>query len=900
MDPQKQKQQLTQTEFSNGRQTFWTACPFCKLRYQYYRNIVDKALICQNCMKPFIAYDVDIQGMPSEVNSLLFSQKNEVPSQDGYMMHPKSIVKNFPSSVELQGNLDNTEAVSLPFAKTGGTSEVGVVSNGGNTFWTECPFCNVRYEYYRNIVKRHLRCQNCLKPFIASDLNAQEMPLPAKQKKEGRSQDGHKMRQECIVKNFPSSMGFQGNLDNTETESPSFRKTRGTSEDGGDSKTKGKEYANGRIEDKKERKGCGKLDPKGTSPLQESLPNANAKANKACKKYEKGAAAADDNKEGPEVYIDLTFGLQNKPDPLVVEVPDPDFYDFDRDKSEECFAVDQMWAIYDDLDSMPRFYARIKKVYSPGFKVQITWLEPYPDDPNEIAWTKERLPIACGKFRYEKTEYTEEIGMFSHRVDLEKGTTRGSLRIYPRKGETWALFKNWDIKWSSDPDNHRNYNYDFVEVLSDYTRESGINVVYLVKVKGFVSLFKPTKNNGMIFIQIPPNELLRFSHRVPSFRMTGREREDVPEGYFELDPASLPGNLEEIFDTADVKVNVENINGKISGSSRSPAEKKPHMPKRRKNPVENDTMEGGNLKSGHWFPRLANLCNKKQRSEEKAGSDGEKSCDASTFGRESAFTCQADANEMGSDGVVIISDSVSEQSPSSASHLFPCEIREAEFYNFEDDKSYEKFKSGQIWALYCEFDSLPKYYAQIEKVELSPNFKLYVKWLEACTPPKGVIQWLDRKMPICCGTFTSGEKAEFDDTTSFSHLLSTGVSAGKENKYEIYPRKGEVWALYRNFNSDWTCSDLQKCEYDMVEVLEVYHDRWIIVLVLRQVAVFKTVFKAERNAGHDFIMGIPWIELFRLSHQVPAFRLTEPRYGSLRGCWELDPKSMAACLVPSN
>ncbi|OVA18792.1 protein of unknown function DUF3444 [Macleaya cordata] len=74
-------------------------------------------------------------------------------------------------------------------------------------------------------------------------------------------------------------------------------------------------------------------------------------------------------------------------------------------------------------------------------------------------------------------------------------------------------------------------------------------------------------------------------------------------------------------------------------------------------------------------------------------------------------------------------------------------------------------------------------------------------------------------MPICCGTFESGESVVFNDTAYFSHQ-SRGVPAGKKNKYEIYPRKGEVWALYRNFNSEWSCSNLQKCEYDMVEVLE--------------------------------------------------------------------------------
>ncbi|MCL7040107.1 hypothetical protein MKW94_011576 [Papaver nudicaule] len=238
---------------------------------------------------------------------------------------------------------------------------------------------------------------------------------------------------------------------------------------------------------------------------------------------------------------------------------------------------------------------------------------------------------------------------------------------------------------------------------------------------------------------------------------------------------------------------------------------------------------------------------------------------------------------------------VAEQSPPRTFSLNRCEIGEAQFYKFGNDKSHDKFQPGQVWASYCKLDGMPKYYVEITRVELSPDIKLYIKWLEPCAPPREVIKWLDEKMPVCCGTFKAGKIEMFNDTTYVSHL-ATGVSISEQSVYEIYPKKGEVWAMYRNFNSEWTCDDLKNCEYDVVEVLEVYDVRWLIVLVLVQVAGFETVFKAKREAGHDFIMGIPWIELFRFSHQVPAFRFTEVRYGSLRGCLELDPKSMPACL----
>ncbi|KAI3868632.1 hypothetical protein MKX03_013142 [Papaver bracteatum] len=247
-------------------------------------------------------------------------------------------------------------------------------------------------------------------------------------------------------------------------------------------------------------------------------------------------------------------GNSDGAEPMVLEVSDPDLYEFDRDKNEECFAFDQMWAIFDDLDGMPRFYARIKKVYSP-FKVDITWLDFVAGDLGETAWKRSGLPVSCGKFKHDKTDTIEDIGIFSHKIVWDKGV-RNTYKIYPQKGETWALYKNWNSKWRSDPDYHRVYEYEFVVVLSDYTNESGILVTQL-----------PTKTNGMSSFQIASNEMLKFSHRVPSFRTDGRERKDVPEGYFELDPASLPSNLEEVSDHIDG--NAETVSGQINGPLQS-------------------------------------------------------------------------------------------------------------------------------------------------------------------------------------------------------------------------------------------------------------------------------------------------------------------------------------------
>ncbi|KAI3953480.1 hypothetical protein MKW92_042457 [Papaver armeniacum] len=68
-----------------------------------------------------------------------------------------------------------------------------------------------------------------------------------------------------------------------------------------------------------------------------------------------------------------------EPEPVIEEV------------AEECFAVDQIWAIYDYFEGMPRSYVWINRVDSP-FKVDVTWLEFVAGNIDENAWKRE---VSC-------------------------------------------------------------------------------------------------------------------------------------------------------------------------------------------------------------------------------------------------------------------------------------------------------------------------------------------------------------------------------------------------------------------------------------------------------------------------------------------------------------------------
>lgn len=807
------QQQPAQAGHSEVRPTFWTVCPFCSVRYQYYREVVNRSLRCHSCNKPFIAYDMIVQGAPPTTNTSHAPPTSKM-SQSAFPQQKDGACK---VEVGCQGNLG---AQNSKTEKKGRTSEVGSEKVRGK-------------RGRKQVVESSESCDSESSTEPEEDVVVGE---------DGNLQDGQNF--ECYRDQnrrrsvrHKQQVSYKENLsDDDDNMSCSRKRAKGS---GSSSATGGENGEASKANNLSDLAADVKHDMKevkqnGNACSGESLLNGNIETKKVSGKE----TASDNNrKKVSEAHKDSRSDPSPNltPDPEYFQYPDPDFSDFDNDRREGCFAVGQIWAVYDTLDAMPRFYARIRKVLSPGFKLRITWLEPDPDDENEIEWVNEDLPTSCGKYKNGTSEVAEDRLMFSHLISWEKGSRRDTFKIYPGKGETWALLKNWDIKWYSEPDQHRKYEYEFVEILSGYEQDVGICVAYLGKVKGFASLFCRIVKEETGTFQVPPAELFRFSHRVPSFKMTGEERRGVPVGSFELDPASLPLNLEEIAVPGDLEVEGGNMHHNGSAS----------IPSDEVRPMMKSDGNASNVKRSHLEPGDGSYCNVNE-----------------DYSNPPASTPEA------------------------------IEIPEPEFYNFDAEKSQEKFQVGQIWALYSDEDGLPKYYGYIKKIEYSPVLKLQVTWLMSCSLPNHSIRWYDEDMLICCGRFKirRGETQAYNSTTSFSHQIRVDP-AGKKNEYAIFPRKGEVWAMYRNWSAKIKCSDLENCEYDVVEVVEE-DDLLIRVLVLERVHGFNSVFKAHIKKGSEVTVGIPQAELLKFSHQIPAFRLTEERDGSLRGFWEVDPAAL--------
>ncbi|KAM7506419.1 hypothetical protein LguiA_016872 [Lonicera macranthoides] len=210
----------------------------------------------------------------------------------------------------------------------------------------------------------------------------------------------------------------------------------------------------------------------------------------------------------------------------------------------------------------------------------------------------------------------------------------------------------------------------------------------------------------------------------------------------------------------------------------------------------------------------------------------------------------------------------------------PNKVSSEMFHDFTGERSPRKFQPGQIWA--TSKDGLPKKYAQIKN---------------GCYPslPVQLLQPCSMMQPPCCGIFKVQGGRALHSPGSFSHLVEAKSIC--ENFVEIYPKKGEVWAIYRNWNAGSSHSgDLENCEYNIVEVLKDTKKSLEISPLVR-VAGYKSVFSPSRrqrlNTG---VLVIPREEeLGRFSHQIPAFQLATEKEGKLRRYWELDPAA-----VPGN
>ncbi|KAK4792743.1 hypothetical protein SAY86_023178 [Trapa natans] len=530
------------TSASQGKlDTFWTVCTSCKVQYEYLRKYVNKRLSCKNCRGIFIAVETGIAPLSG---SFPYCPYTYMPS-NGFANHGADGVQYVTTSTtHYPGNgvagyhsgqsYEYSSNVSFQWNSHSGSSPVVVGSNGSSSATTGSAYqCNGKLH---------------------------------RGNKDRAGSNGRQSNKSALIEIVPPPVDVNGpSTANVPSWSDKRRKVAMGAEFRNGSEGTGVKYspeaapANGNSNIWRE--------PRPSDPID--LPSQRCSAVPAfdgrkllidmarteiqrnledIKKAEAAAVATKKallSKAASLVQkVDKYSGHHwkaNRSGPVSLTVPDPDFHDFDKDRSEECFKPKQIWALYDEEDGMPRLYCIIREIVSlKPFKILITYLSSKSDSEfGAVNWLDCGFTKSCGSFRAYNSDVIEQVNIFSHLLTKEKAGRGGCVRIYPRSGDVWAVYRNWSPKWNRSTPPEVRHQYEMVEVIDDYSEELGICVIPLVKMAGYRTVYQ-RENDALQWI--PRREMLRFSHQVPSWPLKDDAR-SLLDGCWDLDPAATPDEL---------------------------------------------------------------------------------------------------------------------------------------------------------------------------------------------------------------------------------------------------------------------------------------------------------------------------------------------------------------------
>ncbi|EPS69695.1 hypothetical protein M569_05065, partial [Genlisea aurea] len=477
-----------------------------------------------------------------------------------------------------------------------------------DTFWTVCTSCHVQYEYLRKYVNKRLSCKNCRGVFIAVETgiapysNYSHVPENGYGNHGGygfsfmRASAGYCTPSVSSGHHHSGNISFQGKLSGVvDSHAAAYRQYsgdadkvkkpngynhhdhgcyRGTNEiskpkRGRPSKKRKVDIAASSSVHGREETAAGELNtavvqgnvaPSKTGSRLPSPPSIaldirqlliEKARSEICKKLEEmkliseATVVTEGGKRNSGACDEKREAEHRKSSSTSISVPDSDFHDFDRDRSEECFRPRQIWAVYDE-DGMPRLYCLIREVISlDPFKIYIGYLSSKSDSEfGSVKWVESGFTKSCGSFRVFHSETVEQVNIFSHVLSREKVGRGGCVRIYPKSGDIWAIYRNWSSDWDGTTPEQVRHQYEMVQVVDDYSEEKGVWVVPLVKLNGFKTVYQRDSNKDAIR-WIPRREMLRFSHQVPacSLKVEQGTTDLLPEGCWDLDPAATPDQL---------------------------------------------------------------------------------------------------------------------------------------------------------------------------------------------------------------------------------------------------------------------------------------------------------------------------------------------------------------------
>lgn len=540
-----------------GANTFWTSCNRCRMQYEYLRIYLNHNLLCPNCHHAFMAVET---GFPCNGTSSSFTWTTKPQQQQNqntvvdHSYQSASRTSSIPGTGHGAYQQENTYELynnqSFQFTQYPKTTGAAA-TNGYSTQALE----KSKRKHEENYIYNYF-----------SSGNDNEYPSGrGRHSKRRRSFSNGYASVDCNGETLAATAGMTVTADGGRVNGTSGEKFRSAVSARKANvlreifqlDTRGILLEKAKAEVREKLQGwnistSSQFAEKGKSGRREKHVENNIKVNgilsdnpiNKCKKYSSKVADI-------EIPVTDVLNPEQMRVPMSIDVPDPDFHDFDKDRTERAFGNDQIWATYDSEDGMPRLYAMVQKVISmKPFRIRMSFLNSKSN--NELApinWIASGFTKTCGDFRIGRYQITETVNIFSHRVCWSKGP-RGIIRIIPQKGDTWAVYRNWSPDWNELTPDDVIYKYEIVEVIDDFTEEQGLSVVPLLKVAGFKAVFHRLTGPDVVR-RIPKEELFRFSHRVPSRLLTGEERNNAPKGCHELDPAATPVDLLKII--TDVK-----------------------------------------------------------------------------------------------------------------------------------------------------------------------------------------------------------------------------------------------------------------------------------------------------------------------------------------------------------
>ncbi|GMG98755.1 hypothetical protein Nepgr_000595 [Nepenthes gracilis] len=502
--------------------TFWTLCTSCQVQYEYHRKYVNKRLSCKNCRATFMAVELVTAPLDGSYPVCPWSYM----SDNGYRGDGYNSVQFFPTDgifVTVNGIPQCHGSEYMPFQwNTYPGTCAGYVDPNGLMSPSSDTICHANGYVCKpgktiKVVDTNAdgsigynECTKATSPYKRRKVEFGGVTVNG-------NEVGSKVVSEATMANGSGSNGVSPKI--CSPDAPWF-----------DARSLLIEKARTEIQKK----------------LEEMKPA-----------WAAGRRSGEGRRKG---NLDSLILMPKKTRPLMLSVPDSDFHDFDRERAEECFRPKQIWALYDEDDGMPRLYCVIRAVISvKPFKIHISYLSSKTDaEFGPVNWINSGFTKSCGNFRACNSDTVEQVNMFSHLLGREKAGRGGCVRIYPKSGDIWAVYRNWSPDWKRTTPNEVRHQYEMVEVLADYSEELGVRVITLTKLDGFKTVYRRDTSDDAIR-WIPKKEMVRFSHRVPSWLL--KEVDGLPKGCWDLDPAATPDVL--LRAARDVKVEDGSLRGLV-------------------------------------------------------------------------------------------------------------------------------------------------------------------------------------------------------------------------------------------------------------------------------------------------------------------------------------------------